>query len=613
MKADYLSGVLHGQVFAFLAQHGGVWEGDLLAAAVDFANVVAVLMWLDSGDPDSYAFWDSFEELFTEPFMNDLFGFIEGDLSAFPLGDIRAVTVEMEAKFTQMGIAHACDDPTDIDLSGVIGAGADFRGDPYYESQRVLGIAGFAVLATGDPALLLEIFPEWSGAGDYEWLADYYANGGMLQRAIAGVAQHGVLEGELKAAFVEFVNAVNVVYVLDYLNRGNPGFWPAIENLEYLLSPVEFYAGRDITTIDPQEVRGATAMLDIFIDILGITRAAGDPTQLDISKIVGIGSGLAGDPLYEAGRIIIITAFKVGTDNEAFFNEIFPGELLQMGEETLEEYRSGKLLVRALAGIAKHGKAIEGELMDALIDYVNSYACFSWLEVQNGNDDGSLNSHFVGFFAGFALVDYTNPAIDYAALNPQEIRAAAGAMDAKMALLGIARADGDPTQPGPGEPEEPVVLAVNGITLVAQPGVLPPEVTGMSVTTAQVNFQIRDVFPIQGWNIQLLPGGLQPNGMVTVYLPIPSAQVANRDSLKVFYCEPGSSPPVEVDMGAVPVLLDGVWHMMFETGHFSLYALVDAGTEQPPAEEEEPAWWEKLPSFLQFILRWLCFGWVWMR
>ena len=24
-------------------------------------------------------------------------------------------------------------------------------------------------------------------------------------------------------------------------------------------------------------------------------------------------------------------------------------------------------------------------------------------------------------------------------------------------------------------------------------------------------------------------------------------------------------------------------------------------------------WWEKLPSFLQFLLRWFCFGWIWMR
>jgi len=23
-------------------------------------------------------------------------------------------------------------------------------------------------------------------------------------------------------------------------------------------------------------------------------------------------------------------------------------------------------------------------------------------------------------------------------------------------------------------------------------------------------------------------------------------------------------------------------------------------------------WWQRLPSFLQWILRWLCFGWIWM-
>ena len=24
-------------------------------------------------------------------------------------------------------------------------------------------------------------------------------------------------------------------------------------------------------------------------------------------------------------------------------------------------------------------------------------------------------------------------------------------------------------------------------------------------------------------------------------------------------------------------------------------------------------WWQRLPSFLQFLLRWLCFGWIWMK
>jgi len=24
-------------------------------------------------------------------------------------------------------------------------------------------------------------------------------------------------------------------------------------------------------------------------------------------------------------------------------------------------------------------------------------------------------------------------------------------------------------------------------------------------------------------------------------------------------------------------------------------------------------WWQKLPSFLQFLLRWFCFGWLWMK
>lgn len=37
------------------------------------------------------------------------------------------------------------------------------------------------------------------------------------------------------------------------------------------------------------------------------------------------------------------------------------------------------------------------------------------------------------------------------------------------------------------------------------------------------------------------------------------------------------------------------------------------GTYQLVARKVVPKWWQTLPSFLQFLLRWICFGWIWMR
>jgi len=36
--------------------------------------------------------------------------------------------------------------------------------------------------------------------------------------------------------------------------------------------------------------------------------------------------------------------------------------------------------------------------------------------------------------------------------------------------------------------------------------------------------------------------------------------------------------------------------------------ITEAGQSNP-----EPKWWEGLPSFVQFLLRYICFGWLWMN
>jgi len=37
------------------------------------------------------------------------------------------------------------------------------------------------------------------------------------------------------------------------------------------------------------------------------------------------------------------------------------------------------------------------------------------------------------------------------------------------------------------------------------------------------------------------------------------------------------------------------------------------GTFQVVARKVNTPWWQNLPPFLQFLLRWLAFGWIWMR
>jgi len=57
-------------------------------------------------------------------------------------------------------------------------------------------------------------------------------------------------------------------------------------------------------------------------------------------------------------------------------------------------------------------------------------------------------------------------------------------------------------------------------------------------------------------------------------------------------------------------------YIEFVTDHFSIYALVyeqqpsGGGTADPGANLK---WWQKLPDWLQWLLRVFCLGWLWMR
>jgi len=171
-------------------------------------------------------------------------------------------------------------------------------------------------------------------------------------------------------------------------------------------------------------------------------------------------------------------------------------------------------------------------------------------------------------------------------------------------------------------PQQPKTFtdSATGVSLYAPVGTLPQGVTGLSVTATAINVQIRNFVPVQGWNITLLPAGTQPTGYVTVYVPIPSSQIANgvpNPGLAVYYCPPNSATPEQ--LSATPVQINGAWYMQFQTDHFSVYALMAPDTSAPtPPSPPQPTPKKYIFStkyeatFVNWILFFLCFGFIWM-
>ena len=108
---------------------------------------------------------------------------------------------------------------------------------------------------------------------------------------------------------------------------------------------------------------------------------------------------------------------------------------------------------------------------------------------------------------------------------------------------------------------------------------------------------------------------VQPNGTVTVRLPFKDVSPGTSANWKVYYVvERDASGKItqKIDMNARVVQIEGVYYWEFETDHFSLYAVVDeAGVEQE--EEEETHFWDSWPDWIVWILKYLFFGWIWMR
>jgi hypothetical protein len=92
------------------------------------------------------------------------------------------------------------------------------------------------------------------------------------------------------------------------------------------------------------------------------------------------------------------------------------------------------------------------------------------------------------------------------------------------------------------------------------------------------------------------------------------------------------SPSAYIIRRFIAVMVNGVWNDFDINNMQTITVYLEGGDEcfvvaqvadmtlgstdtfQLVARKVDPLkWWQRLPPFLQFLLRWVCFGWIWMR
>ena len=127
------------------------------------------------------------------------------------------------------------------------------------------------------------------------------------------------------------------------------------------------------------------------------------------------------------------------------------------------------------------------------------------------------------------------------------------------------------------------------------------------------NTQITGFMPIASFDISFagIPSGAYPlnNTTFTVRLPIPASYTGDPALLTVYH-----------NQTQITITNRSSTWIEFETTHFSIYSIcAPAGDTEEPGESQDPAdppeqkWWEKLSSWLQGVLRYILFGWLWMK
>ena len=132
--------------------------------------------------------------------------------------------------------------------------------------------------------------------------------------------------------------------------------------------------------------------------------------------------------------------------------------------------------------------------------------------------------------------------------------------------------------------------------------------TEMKVSVTGNNIWLGGSGTVVKYNITFFNGAqnnLQPGGAVTVQLEIPQAYLDNGGKLADLVVTYKGDPIA----GAKAVQVNGKWYMEFQTDHFSEYVIECRVSPVSPVQK----WWQKLAVWLQWILRWLCFGWILMK
>jgi hypothetical protein len=147
------------------------------------------------------------------------------------------------------------------------------------------------------------------------------------------------------------------------------------------------------------------------------------------------------------------------------------------------------------------------------------------------------------------------------------------------------------------------VDALTGVQVSVPPGALPP---GTEM----------DVEPVDSAQIVVGPGNsvhaafdisfvhnnqtVQPDGTVVVRIPFGNVNPSTNANWQVRHVAANGT---QTPLPTRTMQIDGQWYWEFDANSFSTFAVFST---------EPVAWHCNLPGILQFLLRWLAFGWIWM-